>query len=152
MAITRRSNQGFSLIELMVVVVVIGILAAFAFPAYRDYVAAAKRAEATSALLSLANALERNYTETGRYDQDADGDSIEDGLADDSFFPNSVPAGGTPYYTLSFANGTLTRNTYRIQATPTGTQTGDVCGVLTLNQAGQRGNAAGVEQSFCWRQ
>jgi len=54
-----KPQQGFSLIELMIVVAVIGILAAVAYPAYQDYVIRAKRGDAMNALASLRIAQEK---------------------------------------------------------------------------------------------
>ena len=61
-----RKHQGFTLIELMIVVAVIGILASIAYPSYREYVAKSRRAEAKTVLLSAQQWMERFYTENFR--------------------------------------------------------------------------------------
>ena len=73
----RHRESGFTLIELMITVAIIAILAAIAYPSYTQYVRRAHRADAKTALLSNAQFLERNYTESNLYhktDPDNDGD------------------------------------------------------------------------------
>ncbi len=62
-----RKDSGFSLIELMIVVTVIGIIAAFAFPAYTDYVRSAKISEATSALVDMRVKMEQYFQDNRGY-------------------------------------------------------------------------------------
>ena len=62
-----KNSYGFSLIELMVVVVIVGVLASIAYPSYRDQVRKTRRADAKSALLDAAAKMERYYTQFGRY-------------------------------------------------------------------------------------
>ncbi len=66
----RKTMRGVNLVELMVVVVVIGILTAFAYPSYRQYVAKAKRNEAKAALLQIATMQERVYLRERSYTTD----------------------------------------------------------------------------------
>ena len=63
----RKTMRGITLMELMVVVVIIGILTAMAYPSYRQYVAKAKRNEAKSCLLQIATLQERFYLSNGTY-------------------------------------------------------------------------------------
>jgi type IV pilus assembly protein PilE len=62
--------RGVNLVELLVVIVIIGILTAFAYPSYRQYVAKAKRNEAKSCLLQIATMQERFYLANGTYTTD----------------------------------------------------------------------------------
>lgn len=62
-----RKIRGFTLIELMVAVVIVGILAAFAYPNYRDFVTRSKRNEAKAALLQIATNQERWYLNNNQY-------------------------------------------------------------------------------------
>lgn len=62
-----RKIRGFTLIELMVAVVIIGILAAIAYPNYRDFVTRSKRNEAKAALLQIATNQERWYLNNNQY-------------------------------------------------------------------------------------
>jgi len=66
----RRLMRGVSLIELMVVIVIVGILAAIAYPSYRQYVARAKRVEAKAPLLQIATNQERFYLQNNSYTTD----------------------------------------------------------------------------------
>lgn len=63
----RRLQQGFTLIEVMVTVVIVGILAAIAVPAYRDYVLRGQVVEATNALSTVRANLERHFQDTRTY-------------------------------------------------------------------------------------
>lgn len=65
-----RKMQGITLMELMIVVVIIGILAAVAYPNYRDFAARAKRNEAKAALLKIATQQERFYLNNNTYTTD----------------------------------------------------------------------------------
>ena len=66
----RNYMRGVTLMELMIVVVVIGILTAIAYPSYRQYVAKAKRNEAKSCLLQIATLQERYYLQNATYTSD----------------------------------------------------------------------------------
>lgn len=66
----RKYMRGVTLMELMIVVVVIGILTAIAYPSYRQYVAKAKRNEAKSCLLQIATLQERHYLQNATYTTD----------------------------------------------------------------------------------
>ncbi|MEX0731357.1 MAG: type IV pilin protein [Aquisalimonadaceae bacterium] len=121
-------QQGFSFIEIMVVVIIIGIIAAVAFPSYGRYVEQSRRSEATSALTNVAQQMERCYTATASY-QNCIADSAfnaEDRLPTESrFYEIAVDAPTTNTYTLTAV---------RVQADNRNT-----CGNLTLNHQGRRG-------------
>lgn len=65
-----KTMRGVTLLELMIVVVIVGILAAIAYPSYRDYISRAKRNEAKSALLQIATLQERFYLQNNTYTTD----------------------------------------------------------------------------------
>lgn len=135
---------GFTLMELIIAVAIIGILASIAYPSYLQQVAKAKRAEAASALLQGAQALERYYSTNGRY-VDADGNIA-------SVFPTQVPENGDAYYTIAAVN--VSANTFTLRATRAGSMTGDACGNFELDAAGVQaldGDKAGYSVADCWR-
>jgi len=136
----RKYTQGFTLTEILVVVAIIAILTAVAIPGYQRYVIQANRTSATACLTEMAQFMERTYTQNMTY--------APEGIA--------VPAIGcvnelAQRYTFSLAN--LGRRTFTVSATPTATQNDTECGVLTLNQAGQKGALGGVDAAtvrMCW--
>ncbi|SJM96161.1 Tfp pilus assembly protein PilE [Crenothrix polyspora] len=156
-----KTQKGFTLIELMITVAIVGILASIAVPNYQKSVMKARRADAKGALVSLANAMERHYTETGGYcgaAMDSGVDSCGDLGGMDTGAPSIYPAqspvdGGTKYYDLTIA--AVTDNSYTLQAKRInpGAQANDECGDLTLMHTGERGiaNAAdGITKELCW--
>ena len=145
----RGAQRGFTLIELMIVVVVVAILASIAVPAYNEQVQRTRRTTATGELLSVAQALERFHTVNSSYVA-TPGDPSATPPTTDS---NALCARTLDFYTISCE--TLTRNTFEVRATPTGRQAGDRCGTFTLTQAGVKGlvgAAAGIDGDDCdWR-
>jgi type IV pilus assembly protein PilE len=137
-----RTSQGFTLIELMIVVAVVAILAAIALPSYNAYVERSHRANARGALLQASQWMERAATAQGRYPAATD-----------------IPAGilrveGGRYtvsFTVSAAGGT-----YTAVATPLAPQVNDRCAGFVLNQAGTRSQTptavvtAPLTAAECW--
>lgn len=143
----KRTSKGFTLIELMIVVAIIGVLASIAYPAYQDQVRQARRADATGEMLAFASAMERHFTENSTYLGAAvDGDGAVSNTGDPGFFN-----GAETFYTLTISAATAT--TYTLLATRAGAQAGDKCGNYTLTQDGTRGIAsadAGMTAGDCW--
>ena len=81
----RKNMLGMTLMELMIVVVIIGILTAIAFPNYREFVARAKRTEAKAALLKIATNQERFYLQNSTFTTDM----TMLGFADDPYVSDS---------------------------------------------------------------
>jgi len=126
--------KGFTLMELMITVVVVGILAAIAYPAYTDYLNRTRRADGKAALLNLANYMEHYYTENNGYTGAT--------LASVGYTGTTSQEG---YYNLSIS--ALTNTSYTLTATPTGVQAGDTtCGALTLTNTNVKGPTAD-----CWQ-
>lgn len=129
----NKHHGGFTLIELMITVAIIAIIAAMAYPSYQEQVRETRRANAQADLLELSSYMERYYTERFSYA----GAALP--------FNTSPKQGGSTFYDLSFSADPGT-NSYTIQADPTGAQSNDRCGMLTINEVGQR-NAGGAN---CW--
>ena len=124
-------QRGFTLIELLVAIAIVAILAAVAVPFYQDRTRSSARADAMAVLMEAAGFMERFYTTNGRYTTDAAGTTAPalTGLT-------QSPRDGAARYTISVS---ATAQAYTLRAVPTGTQTGDVCGELTLTHTGVKG-------------
>ncbi len=136
----EHTARGFSLVELMIAIAIVGILASIGYPAYQEQVRETRRADCTGVLMNAANSLERRYTERGSYA---------------GWTPGSLAScpidGGTAFYNVTTT--VLTATTYTLQATAIGAQSDDKCGNLTLTHTGTRGvNSAnaGITANDCW--
>lgn len=139
-------SSGFTLIELMIVVAIVAILAAVAFPAYQDSVAKSRRAEAAGALIEAAQRLEVFFTQNGRYCALAD---CSTGLA--PVFPTAVPSSGAAYYTIQGQDGQVSATAFVIEAVPAGSMANDDCATLRLSAAGETTVTGSVSAAQCWR-
>ncbi|MEM1110605.1 MAG: type IV pilin protein [Pseudomonadota bacterium] len=142
----KQPVKGFTVIELLIVVVLVGILMAIALPAYDEQQRKARRAEAQAALTGLSIALQRYYTEQ------SPSTYVGATLGGSGIYPNEAPIdGGRKYYDLSAA---VTSTSFTISAAPKNSQSGDNCGTLTLTNIGFRditGAATGTTTDDCWR-
>jgi type IV pilus assembly protein PilE len=134
-------SKGFTLVEIMIVVAIVAILAAIAYPSYLNQLQDSRRAECTGAMMSLASAMERDFSRNNTYRD------ITTSVP--PLFATTCPLdGGTVTYNLTVATPTAT--SFTITAAPVGPQAGDPCGNLTLNQQLAKGFAAGTIDQ-CWR-
>ena len=145
-----RNQQGITLIELMVVVTIVAILAAIAYPSYQEQIRSSRRAECSGALVNFGSAMERFYTVNGSYLGAAAG-GANTGVP--AVFPGTCPVdGGDATYNLTIQAATAA--TFSLQAIPVGPQAGDKCGTFTLTNTGLKaitGASAGITWEDCWR-
>ncbi len=136
-------QQGYSLIELMVVVVIIAILASVAVPAYTDYVMRGKIPDATSALATKRMAMEQYFQDNHTYVG-----------ADSGTYPCVTDAASSKYFTFSCA-GSLSATGYTITATGKGSMAGFVYTIDANNSKGSAITAPPAPKNWagngsCW--
>jgi len=138
---THRASAGFTLTEILITLAIVGVLAAIAVPSFQSVIVKARRHDAEDALMGLRQAVERQYARTGNYDGIADNDGVP------QIFASQTPLEGSGhFYDLRIRN--IAEVSYELVATPVEGQLNDACGMLLLNQTGQRGSA--VNDGRCW--
>lgn len=137
---TRKSAAGFTLIEVVVVMAILGIIAAIAIPSYQNYMMKARRADGREMLQRVAAAQERFYTNRNQYTADlTTAAGLNLGTADSE-------AG---HYTVAIVVA-VGGQSYTLTATPQGVQAADVCANLTVNNVGARGYTGSSTNGSCW--
>lgn len=138
-----RSVRGFTLIELMIAVVIVGILGSIAYPSYVHYVTRSNRSAVESYMLGVASKEEQYLLDARQYA--ADMPTL--GFA-------TLPSNVSGQYNVTLtADNTQTPPTYLITATPIGSQAGQdtQCGSLTLDQSGAKGTSVTPSPApDCW--
>ncbi len=143
------TKRGYTLIEMLIVLAIVGILASIAYPSYQDYLIRSRRSDGQSALLDLANRMESYYLDHQSYQFATIGHGGHHDVLSQAMTPGNE-------YTLKIVQAT--KNTYVLQATPIGSQAkADTrCQSLVLNYLGVRGITSGPAGSpvgtadQCW--
>ncbi|MDO6461388.1 type IV pilin protein [Granulosicoccaceae sp. 1_MG-2023] len=129
-----RQQTGFTLVELLISVVIIGVLSAVAYPSYVKHVYKARRADGLSAIMDMAQRLERCKTTTFSYA----------GCIDDGEYSTEG------YYYLTLPADELSATAYQIQAEPQGAQAEDDCGTLKMSESGKKYALGSADVDDCW--
>jgi type IV pilus assembly protein PilE len=132
-------SQGFSLIELMIAVVIVGILAAIAIPMYSDYVTRSRRADGQATLMQVAQELERCYTQFSKYNDNSCSE-VNSGVVSET--------SDQGFYVVTASK--LDESAFTLTATPQNEQADDTdCTTLTLTHLGEQ-SATGNDTDSCW--
>ena len=138
--------SGFTLLELMIVVVIVSILTAIALPAYNSQMAKGRRSEAVTALMQSQQALERYFSANGTYSSPAGANAVPANIIQ-ATVPNT---GGAAYYNI---NAVVTDTTFTLTATRAGIMGSDPCGNFIIDQTGAQSLASATYTTDqCWRQ
>ena len=134
--ITNRS-KGFTLIEIMITIAIIGVITAVAWPSYERYQEKGRRADGISALLQNSANLEKCFINHGAYNHARCNVSVPS------------PSSSTEnYYTIAIVRAA---DTYTITATPKNAQAGDAeCATLTVDQLGEKKSTGSATEKRCW--
>ncbi len=140
---SKRAQHGFSLLELQLVVAVMAILAAIAWPSYQQHVVRVRRHAAVMALYQLALCIEGRAQSSGHYRQEPVSDLM----------PQFKGASGwQQFYQISFEVQQAGEHfMLRAAPQPATAQSRDSCGSLSLDDRGQRSISGGGNLDTCWR-
>lgn len=139
--------RGFTVIELLIVLVIMGIILAIVLPSYTDYVRKAARADAKSAVLDLAQNEERYFTNNGSYLAVAAPPATTP-TGWKNYSGADSPSGAKYHITVAAGATTDLATSFLITASPANSFTDPVCGTLTVDSNGTRSSS--VAGSNCW--
>ncbi len=141
-------NRGWTLTELLIVLGIMAVLAAMAWPSYTQHVQRGHRLQATVALLEAQHFMERYYSAYGRYGSQTSGAVVVAPAL--PLRLQNIPGADAVRYVLSITQVSV--NGYTLSAVPTGSMVGDKCASLTLSHTSVRGTTSSVATpEECWR-
>ena len=135
-----KSKRGFTLIELLIVVAIITIIAAIAFPAYQQHIIRSNRSAAQSFIQGVANKQEQYILDSRVYANTL------------TLLNTTVPSEVSKNYAITITGVTATPPGYTIVATPTGFQLSKdtKCGTVSVNQLGAKSISGSGTVATCW--
>lgn len=133
-----QKQSGFTLIEVMIVVVIIGILASIAYPSYQEYVVRGNRAEGMALLADAAARQERYFAQNSTY-------------ASNLSSLNMIDESLNKHYKVVVSSASSSAYALTAQAQGTQASRDTKCGNLTLNSAGERGKTGTASVESCWK-
>ena len=140
----RNRTRGFTLIEMMIVVALLGVIIALGYPSYQEQVRKARRAEGMGELLEMADRLERRYSDQGTYA----------GIKADALYGIDTADDKRPtsngHYKLNIDSADTVQ--FTISAAPQGNQTKDKCGTFTMSSQGVKSVSGVLSVDDCkWK-
>ena len=148
-------SLGFTLVEVMIAVVIVGIIAAVGYPSYQSMMVSANRSTAQADLMSFASAMERHYATTFSYNGAATGSGNTGSPAVFTAYSPSTEPAAKKKYTLTIHAVSADGNSYELRAVPVSgsPQAGD--GTLYIYSDGRKAwdqNSDGsiVSSEYCW--
>lgn len=148
----RAENRGFSLLELMIAVAIVGILAAIALPTYGNYVLRSNRTVGKTVIMRIVGQQESYYSDRKQYAAALNNLSPEYAGATVYVTPDgATQAANTSDTVYSVTLSAATATSFTVQATPVNRQTKDTkCGTLTYSNTGTK-TASGPDGAACWK-
>ena len=152
----HKADNGFTLIEVMVVVAIIAIIAAVAYPSYKEQVSQTRRSDGLAALTTRVALQERWFTQSNSYTDDID--NLGGSGSDEGYYSVSVTIPNTPQCTVTRTGLPTLFYCYTLTATATGAQynTDKECRSISTDQTGKKtsidasGSTRDPDGGVCW--